>query len=123
MLLQPWFHLGLCVEFAFDVRLSLCLAPLKDLNWRFRVDLIHAFGRIKLGRFRQRGVLTSGATSLVSLIERHELSAFGVSNLGEAADTALRRVREARQGAVETHEQEALDPLLDVTGRLIGVHA
>ena len=176
VLLQPWFHLGLCVEFAFDVRLSLCLAPLKDLNWRFRVDLIHAFGRIKLGRFRQRGVLTSGATSLVSLIERHELSAFGVSNLGEAAEeaglewhhlpikdvhipderferrwtysgqvlrrrlqsgerivlhcrgglgrtgtiaarlaielgetpeTALRRVRAARKGAVETHEQEA----------------
>ena len=176
VLLQPWFHLGLCVEFAFDVRLSLCLAPLKDLNWRFRVDLIHAFGRIKLGRFRQRGVLTSGATSLVSLVERHELSAFGVTNLGEAAEeaglewhhlpikdvhipderferrwtysgqvlrrrlqsgerivlhcrgglgrtgtiaarlaielgetpeTALRRVRAARKGAVETHEQEA----------------
>ena len=127
-------------------------------------------------RFRQRGVLTSGATSLVSLVERHELSAFGVSNLGEAAEeaglewhhlpikdvhipderferrwtysgqvlrrrlqsgerivlhcrgglgrtgtiaarlaielgetpeTALRRVRAARKGAVETHEQEA----------------
>ena len=121
-------------------------------------------------------VVDWGATSLVSLVERHELSAFGVSNLGEAAEeaglewhhlpikdvhipderferrwtysgqvlrrrlqsgerivlhcrgglgrtgtiaarlaielgetpeTALRRVRAARKGAVETHEQEA----------------
>ena len=121
-------------------------------------------------------VVDWGATSLVSLVERHELSAFRVSNLGEAAEeaglewhhlpikdvhipderferrwpysghvlrrrlqsgerivlhcrgglgrtgtiaarlaielgetpqTALRRVREARKGAVETHEQEA----------------
>ena len=121
-------------------------------------------------------VVDWGATSLVSLVERHELSAFRVSNLGEAAEeaglewhhlpikdvhipderferrwpysghvlrrrlqseerivlhcrgglgrtgtiaarlaielgetpeTALRRVRAARRGAVETHEQEA----------------
>ena len=121
-------------------------------------------------------VVDWGATSLVSLVERHELSAFRVSNLGEAAEeaglewhdlpikdvhipderferrwpysghvlrrrlqsgerivlhcrgglgrtgtiaarlaielgetpqTALRRVRAARKGAVETHEQEA----------------
>ena len=33
-------------------------------------------------------VVDWGATSLVSLVERHELLAFGVSNLGEAAEEA-----------------------------------